>query len=92
MFPLTNTTTTYLAKTPSTVAAATDAFPDVVDVMVRILDDEGARLIAGYEAAPPSITLPVTTPPTTAAQYWWQIALAHSQVFTRRIVIIAQPL
>jgi len=92
VFPATNSATNYLAKTPSSVAGATDAFPDVVDVMVRVLTDEGARLIAAYEAnpsIPSSTTLPTGV---TAQQYWWQIAIAHSQVFTRRIVVNAQPL
>ena len=66
--------------------------PDVVDVMVRILTDEGARLIAAFEANP---AIPASTALPTgvnAQQYWWQVALAHSQVFTRRIVINAQSL
>ncbi len=63
--------------------------PDVVDVMVRILTDEGARLIALYEQTNSPLTLP---PGVNAQQYWWQIAMSHSQVFTRRIVINAHSL
>jgi hypothetical protein len=57
--------------------------------MVRILTDEGGRLIADLEAGKLG-----TTPPNgvTAAAWWWQLALAHSQVFTRRIVLVAEPL
>ncbi len=79
------------AALPSNAAATSTnyntIFPDVVDVMVRILTDEGARLIGTYEQANSSLT-----PPTglNAAQYWWQLANANSQVFTRRIIVTAQ--
>lgn len=89
VFPTTNTMLVYTAATPSGVSAATNSFPDVVDVMVRVLTDEGARLIAGYEANPQRVTNPQGR---TAQQYWWDLALAHSQVFTRRIIINANPL
>jgi prepilin-type N-terminal cleavage/methylation domain-containing protein len=77
---------------PNTVTDSTNynfVMPEVVDVMVRILTDEGARLIALYEQANSPLTIPTGF---NAQQYWWQIALANSQVFTRRIVINAQPL
>ena len=92
VFPLTNTAATYLARTPSIVTDSPNAFPDVVDVMVRILTDEGARLIAAYEANPPTPAANALPTGVNAQQYWWQLALANSQVFTRRIVINAQPL
>lgn len=89
-----NATTARLrAQLPSnTVTDATNynfVMPDVVDVMVRILTEEGARLIATYEQANSPLTIPTGI---NAQQYWWQLALANSQVFTRRIVINAQPL
>ena len=92
VFPLTNAAATYSARTPSTVTNSTTAFPDVVDIMVRILTDEGARLIAAYEANPPSPAATALPTGVNPQQYWWQLALANSQVFTRRIVITAQPL
>jgi type II secretory pathway pseudopilin PulG len=58
------------------------ALPEVADVMIRVLTDEGARLIAAFEAGrlqPPAGVAP--------ADYWWTLAEAHSQVFARRIVI-----
>ena len=78
----------------TSVSAATAAnfnqlMPEVVDVMVRILTDDGARLIALYEQANTPLTLPAGR---NAQQYWWDLAMAHSQVFTRRIVINAKPL
>ena len=54
--------------------------------MIRVLTDEGARLIADYEAGR-------LVPPAgeTPADYWWALAEAHSEVFTRRILILARP-
>jgi prepilin-type N-terminal cleavage/methylation domain-containing protein len=89
VFPLTASTLSYAAKSPSALPNATDPFPDVIDVMVRVLTDEGARIIAGYEASPQRITVPAGV---TAQTFWWQLALANSQVFTRRIVVNAKPL
>ncbi|MDB6170325.1 MAG: hypothetical protein JWM88_3189 [Verrucomicrobia bacterium] len=48
--------------------------PGVVDVMLRILTDEGARKIAALEAG-------------KISGDWWSIANAHSRVFTRRIAV-----
>jgi len=79
--------TSHLGSAPPAMGAATAQFPEVVDVLVRILSDEGGRLIADLEAGRLG-----TAPPNglTAPAWWWQLALAHSQVFTRRIVIVAQ--
>jgi prepilin-type N-terminal cleavage/methylation domain-containing protein len=71
--------------------AADDAygrvFPDVAEVMIRVLDDEGARLLAAYEEGrlyPPA--------GISAGDYWWVLAMSHSQVLTRRIFIASHPL
>jgi prepilin-type N-terminal cleavage/methylation domain-containing protein len=77
------------ANTPADSSNYNFVFPDVVDVMVRILTDEGARLIALYETANSPLSLPAGV---NAQQYWWQLATANSQVFTRRIVLNAKPL
>jgi hypothetical protein len=81
--------TGHLARcvSPSANDAYSHAFPNVIDVMLRVLDDEGARLISAYEAGrlqPPA--------GVSAADYWWALASAHSQVLTRRIVIASRPL
>ncbi len=89
VFPATNTTLSYAARSPSSLPDATDPMPDVADVMVRVLTDEGARVLAGYEASPQKITAPQGV---TVQAYWWQLAIANSQVFTRRIVLNGKPL
>lgn len=77
------------SSTPADASNFNQIFPDVVEVMVRILTDDGARIMASYEQANSPLVLPVGT---TAQQYWWQLATANSQVFTRRIVLNTQPL
>ncbi|MEO5961222.1 MAG: hypothetical protein ABIZ49_07115, partial [Opitutaceae bacterium] len=89
VFPLSNSSLTYAARQPPSVAGANDAFPEVVDIMVRILSEEGARQIASLETGRLG-----ATPPTglTPQAWWWRIALANSQVFTRRVVLPVQSL
>lgn len=86
-------TATLLGKLPGSApvdsANFNQFFPDVVDVMVRILTDEGARVMAKYEVANSALVVPVGSTPQ---QYWWQLATANSQVFTRRIVLNTRPL
>lgn len=87
-----NTPLTYLANVPPG-GNGSDSFanrmPDVIDVSVRILTEKGADLIRGYE----SITQTVFAPPGVTPQaYWWDLARANSRVFTRRIVLRAEPL
>ena len=61
------------------LANMTYGTPVVVEVMVRILTDEGARQIASLETG--AIT-----------GGWWEIALANSNVYSRRIQIPSTPL
>jgi type II secretory pathway pseudopilin PulG len=80
--------TQHLARstTPEVGDYYRQAFPDFVEVMLRVLTDEGARLLAAYEAGhlqPPAGVTP--------ADYWWTLAEANSVVFTRRIVIPSRP-
>jgi type II secretory pathway pseudopilin PulG len=85
VFPTTATGKYAFAATTSSTAVSPESgaytptqtiygFPEVVEVFVRILTDEGARQIAALEAG--NIT-----------GDWWQIANANSQVYTRRIEI-----
>lgn len=59
-------------------------YPEVVDVMVRILSEEGATLVEAIEAsrfpARPSTYL-------SDEEWWWGVVAAHSKVFTRRVEI-----
>lgn len=62
-------------------------FPDFVDIFVRVLTDEGARLIEAYEQG--NLEVP---PGSDSSAHWWKIAEEHSEVFTERIPIIARPI
>lgn len=61
------------------------AFPDVIDVMVRILTTEGASAISAYEEG-------LIPPPEgfTPEQYWWELAEKNSEVYSRRIKVLSK--
>lgn len=91
IFPETASDLTHTATLPPRVKGTdgkfVNCFPEVADVMVRILTDDGARTLAQFEAG--RITAP---PGTSQQQFWWELARANSQVFTRRIILNARPL
>ena len=60
------------------------AFPEVVDVMIRILTTEGASAISAYEER-----LIPTPKGFTEEEYWWELAEKNSEVYIRRIRILA---
>jgi len=66
--------------------SASNPFPDVVDIMVRILTKEGAQLIQNLEEG--------RIPPRNGSfdDTWWEIAEEHSRVFTQRIYVNTRPL
>ena len=82
------------SKTPSTDANYDHLalFPDVVDVMVRILTDQGAMLIANIERVQtPALTVPAKYN-SNVQEWWWGIAQENSRVYTRRILVNAKSL
>lgn len=63
-----------------------DSFPQVVDVMLRILTSEGASVIALFEEG----KLPVPSSfKGNAEDYWWELAEENSDVFVRRIKVFS---
>jgi prepilin-type N-terminal cleavage/methylation domain-containing protein len=58
-------------------------YPEVADIMIRILTEEGATLLEAIEAGR------VPRPPAyaTDATWWWKVVEANSKVFTRRVEI-----
>jgi type II secretory pathway pseudopilin PulG len=64
-------------------AADDSQFPAVVDVLVRVLSEEGAALVEAMESGR------VERPPQHAsdAAWWWAVVEANSMVFIRRIEI-----
>ena len=78
-----SSTLTYTWQNTGTTATV-NAFPEVADVMVRILTEEGAAMLDNLEhgrlAAKPQQYL-------TNADWWWGIVQEHSKVYVRRIEI-----
>ena len=58
--------------------------------MIRVLTDEGARQIANMEKSPAQPATRPTQYPSNAA-WWWAVVTANSRVYTRRIVLAAEP-
>lgn len=57
-------------------------FPEVADVMLRVLTDEGARMVEAIESGNGGLVRP---PAMSESQWWWSVVAAHSQVYARRI-------
>ena len=53
-------------------------FPDVIDVMIRVISEDGARLLESYENG---------DIPNTEDRSWWSIAEEYSKGYIRRIRI-----
>jgi len=65
------------------VASALDEFPLAADVMLRVLTNEGARLIEEIETGNGRIQRPASY--STDAEWWWATVEANSRVYIRRI-------
>lgn len=91
------TATALRSRLPSSMPATADdydhrvLFPDVVDVMIRILTDQGAAMIANIERVQtPALTVPAKYN-NNVQEWWWGVAQENSRVYTRRIVVNANP-
>lgn len=73
---------------PVVAGAMAYGFPERVDVFVRILTDEGARLIAAYENG--LLARPIET--TSDDHGWWDLAERHSRVFITSVRLRSQTL
>lgn len=80
IFPANPGDLTHAARDPGGAADA-NRYPDVADVMIRALTEEGARQIAAMEQG--TIARPATF--ATDAQWWWSVVEANSTVHVRRI-------
>lgn len=68
-----------------TTAQTSYGYPAVVEVMVRVLTPSGVEIMQAYETDP-------TRFGGAAPSKWWDLALANSKVFTRRIEVQTKPL
>jgi type II secretory pathway pseudopilin PulG len=65
--------------------AGESRIPEVADVQVRILSEEGATLVEAMESG--RVTRPAGF--ATDADWWWSVVETHSAVFIRRVEIKA---
>ena len=84
IFPADNSDSTHAARDPG---GATDAnrFPEVVDVMVRIMTEQGATLLAEMENGSGHLVRPPAY--ATDAAWWWAVVEANSRVYVRRVEV-----
>lgn len=75
IFPTSNADLTHAASSLA-------EFPEVADVMLRVLTDDGAKLIDAIESGDGVVVRP---PGSTDAEWWWSAAEANSRVYVRRI-------
>ncbi len=74
-----------------TIFQATDVAygtPSEVEVFVRVLTEEGASTLRGLEN-PSAGYVPGIASTTAFADRWWEIAIANSEVYSRRIKVRA---
>ncbi len=74
-------------STGGTGAPDKSATPVFADIFLRILDEQGAQLINAIESG-------LAQPPAgvTPNDYWWTTAAAHSEIYTRRVALLAAPM
>jgi prepilin-type N-terminal cleavage/methylation domain-containing protein len=86
IFPGAGNDLTHTAVGSAGVADA-HRFPVAVDVMMRILTESGATLVAEIESGAARVSRPPNY--SSDAEWWWAIVETHSQVYTRRIELKA---
>jgi len=80
LYPKTNDDRNFLAQSGG---GGGGTFPDVIEVMLRVLSESGAAQLEQMELGR------ITRPPkyTSDADWWWAVALAESRVYSTRIVL-----
>jgi|GEM_PF-769870 len=85
LYPKTSDDREFLAKPGVGSGGGADAstFPDVVDVMLRVVSESGAVRLEQMELGR------ITRPPEYASDeaWWWAVVLAESRVYSTRIVL-----
>lgn len=90
IFPVPEHDTVHLATTASAPrGAGQEMFPAEIEVMIRILTDDGARQLAAMEADA-GAKIPRPARDRDDADWWWSIVTANSEVFTRWISLPAR--
>lgn len=82
LFPSGATDLTHAARGIGAVSDE-NRFPDIVDVMIRILSERGAGLLDEIEKGGGHIGRPANY--ASDAEWWWGVVESHSTVYVRRI-------
>ena len=85
IFPADNADLSHAARDNGS-AADPNRYPDAADIMLRVLTDEGARLVDGMERAGGLLVRPAAY--QTDAEWWWAVVEANSRVYMRRVEIM----
>jgi prepilin-type N-terminal cleavage/methylation domain-containing protein len=87
IFPYNETNSMHSLKCKSNPKVNQDEgrFPDVMDVMIKVISNEGARILERYEEG-----LVKKPEELSNEEYWWQIAEQYSATYIRRIKIYGQ--
>ena len=84
IFPADNSDLVHAARDAGSAGDA-NRYPEVAEVMLRILTDEGARLIDAMEQGSGAIARPVEY--SSDAEWWWAVVEANSRVYVRTVEI-----
>ena len=84
IYPADNEDLSHTAR-DSGAAADANRFPDAVDVMVRVLSDEGVTLLTEMENGSGHLVRPVIY--VSDATWWWGVIETHSKVYVRRVAV-----
>ncbi len=72
-----------MAASPCSLETSIVVILAVAEIFIRILTPQGFTMIQTYEEEDAG---------RFPGQTWWSIVEQHSQVFTRRVVLLADPL
>ena len=82
IFPADNNDLAHAARDAGS-AADSNRYPDAADIMLRVLTDEGARILDAMERSGSTVGRPAAY--ASDAEWWWAVVEVNSRVFVRRI-------
>jgi len=87
VFPHTQTNAAHSLKCKRSPQASPGEgrFPDVIDVMIKVISNEGANILERYENG-----LMQKPEEFTNDEYWWELAEQYCETYIRRIKIYGQ--
>jgi type II secretory pathway pseudopilin PulG len=89
IFPYNETNSVHAIKCKSNpqVSQGEGRFPDVIDVMIKVISNEGAKILERYENGDMQKKKPEEF---SNEEYWWELAEQYCETYIRRIKIYGQ--